>query len=213
MDPKREFKGKVDYQERAICDDLLKQLTQSTNSAAKIKELVPQSPRLRVSDGLYEKGNWLRDAQIGMIGLGLFWIAFGQRHSLAPNNSLWELDVGKLIVLEVFMDVDLLTQIAANYDPMAKVIRNVNGGVLIEINYDEFRKVFRLSEVSNYLEPINFETLDKVYETQRNHLRSGLLKEFFVKIGSLIVVGPRTMEPFSLNLFSLRVKEMYWSLY
>lgn len=47
---------------------------------------------------------------------------------------------------------------------------------------------------------------------QRDHLRSGPLKEFFVKIGGLTVVGPSTMEPFSLNLFTLRAKGMYWSL-
>lgn len=47
---------------------------------------------------------------------------------------------------------------------------------------------------------------------QRNHLRNGPLKEFFVKIGGLIVVGPNTEEPFSLNLFTFRAKGLYWSL-
>lgn len=68
--------------------------------------------------------------------------------------------MGKLIVPGVFMDIDLLTLIAQNYDPVAKCIRNTKGSALIEINDDEFRKVFKLSEVSNYLEPINFETLE-----------------------------------------------------
>lgn len=127
-------------------------------------------------------------------------------------KSIWKLDAGKLIVPRVLMDVDLLTQIAHNYDFVARCIRNVNGRALIEINDDEFRKVFKLSEVSNYLEPINFETLAQVYNVQRDHLRSGPLKEFFVKIGGLTIVGPSTMEPFSLNLFTLRAKGMYWSL-
>lgn len=40
------------------------------------------------------------------------------------------------------MDVDLLTQIAKNYDPITKTVRNINGGVLIEIKDDEFRRDF-----------------------------------------------------------------------
>lgn len=127
-------------------------------------------------------------------------------------NSIWELDVGKLIVPRVFMDMDLLTQTANNYDPNTQTIKNVNGGSLIEINDDEFRNVFRLSEVSNYLESINFETLGQVYNAQRDHLKNGHLKEFFAKIGGLTIVGPSTMELFSLNLFTLRDKGMYWSL-
>lgn len=47
-----------------------------------------------------------------MAGLGLFRVGFGQRKSPALINSIWELDVGKLVVPRVFMDVDLLTQIA-----------------------------------------------------------------------------------------------------
>lgn len=127
-------------------------------------------------------------------------------------NSIWELDAGKLIILGVLMDVDLLTQSANNYDLVTRCVRNVNGGSLIEINDDESKRFFGLSEVSNYLEPINFETLAKVYEAQRDHLKSGLLKEFFVKIEELTIVGPSTMEPFSLKLFTFRAKGMYWSL-
>lgn len=81
----------------------------SLNAAAKIKELVIKAPRLRIGDGLYDKGRWLRDSQIGISGMGLFKVGFSQRHVSAPMNSIWELDVGKLVVPGVFMDVDLLT--------------------------------------------------------------------------------------------------------
>lgn len=107
-----------------------------------MKELVPKSPRLRIGDGLYDKGYWLRDAQIGMTGLGLCRVGFGQRNSSTPINNIWELDVGNLVVPGVFMNVDLLTQIAKNCDPITKTVRNLNGGTLIEINDDEFWKSF-----------------------------------------------------------------------
>lgn len=88
MAPRRDFTRNVNYQEKAIYDDFLEQLTVSTNVAAKIKELVPKAPRLRIGDGFYDKGNWLRDPQIGISGLGLFKVGFGQRHSLGPMNSI-----------------------------------------------------------------------------------------------------------------------------
>lgn len=110
------------------------------------------------------------------------------------------------------MDMDLLTQIAHNYDPVTRSIRDINGKALIEINNEEFRSAFGLNEFTNFLEPINFKSLAQIYSAQRNHLRNGPLMEFFVKIGGLIVVGPNTEEPFSLNLFTLRAKGMYWSL-
>lgn len=72
MAPRREFTGKVNYQDRNICDDFLEHLTMSLNVAAKIKELVPKAPHLRIGDSLYDKGRWLRDSQIGISGLGLF---------------------------------------------------------------------------------------------------------------------------------------------
>lgn len=62
MAPRRDFKGKFNYKERAICDDFLEQLTISTNVTAKMKELVSKAPRLRIGDGLYDKGKWLRES-------------------------------------------------------------------------------------------------------------------------------------------------------
>lgn len=62
----------------------------STNARVQIKELVPKHPRLKIGDGLYDKGNWLRDPEIGMSGLGLFKVGFGQRNSPAPMNGIWE---------------------------------------------------------------------------------------------------------------------------
>lgn len=38
------------------------------------------------------------------------------------------------------------------------------------------------------------------------------MREFFAKIGGLILVGPSTIEPFPMNFFTLRVKGVYWSL-
>lgn len=56
----------------------------STNQASKVKELVPRAPCLKIGEGLYDKGNWLRDPQVRLSRLGLFKVGFGMRNSLAP---------------------------------------------------------------------------------------------------------------------------------
>lgn len=67
--PKKGFSGKVEYASRNIHDDFLEQLAKSTNELAQIKMIIPVNPRLKIVDGLYDKGNWVRDAITSKIGL------------------------------------------------------------------------------------------------------------------------------------------------
>ena len=69
MPPKKGFSRKVDYASRNIHNDFLQQLNESTNESIQIKKLVPVNPRLQVANGLYDKGNWTRDALTSKIGL------------------------------------------------------------------------------------------------------------------------------------------------
>ena len=42
------------------------------NELARAKELTPKIPRLLVSEGFYDKANWLRDVEVSIGGLGIF---------------------------------------------------------------------------------------------------------------------------------------------
>lgn len=72
MPPKKGFSGKIDYASRNIHDDFLDQLSESTNDFSQIKKFIPVNPRSRVVDGLYDRGNWTRDAVTSKTGLQLF---------------------------------------------------------------------------------------------------------------------------------------------
>ena len=72
MPPKKVFFGQEDYLDRNIHDDLLELLLESTNETVKVKKLTSKNPRLKIADGLYDKGNWVRDAITSKIGLYLF---------------------------------------------------------------------------------------------------------------------------------------------
>ena len=62
MPPKKAFSGQVNYMNRNVHDDLLELLSESTTELAQVKKLTSLDPRLRIVDGLYDKGNWVRDA-------------------------------------------------------------------------------------------------------------------------------------------------------
>lgn len=108
----KDFSGKVDYLKRAVHDDFLEQMPQSMNELARGRVLIPKNPRLLVSEGFYDKVNWLRDAEVSVGGLELFQKWFAERKLDTPINNVWEFDIGKLIVLGVFFDDDLLAVMA-----------------------------------------------------------------------------------------------------
>ena len=55
MPPKKEFSGQV----RSVRDNLLKLLLGSTVETAQVKKLTSLNPRLRIANGLYDKGDWV----------------------------------------------------------------------------------------------------------------------------------------------------------
>ena len=69
MPPNKAFSGQVNYMNRNVHDDLLELLLESTTKPAQVKRLTSLDPRLRIVDGLYDKGNWVRDATTDQSGL------------------------------------------------------------------------------------------------------------------------------------------------
>ena len=62
MPPKKAFFRQVNYMNRNFHDDLLELLLESTTEPTQVKKLTSLGPRLRIADGLDDKGNWVRDA-------------------------------------------------------------------------------------------------------------------------------------------------------
>ena len=95
------------------------------------------NPRLRLGDGLYDKGNWVQDAHTSQTSLNLFKKWFAERKLFAPHANIWNFDLGKLVVPSVFMDYDLLEAVAKNYDQATRVVRRIDGEILITISPEE----------------------------------------------------------------------------
>ena len=61
MPPKKVFLWQVDNASRNIHDDLLELLPKPANEYAKMKKLFYMNLRLKIEDGLYDRGNLVRD--------------------------------------------------------------------------------------------------------------------------------------------------------
>ena len=62
MPPKKVFFGQENYLDRNIHDDLLELLPDSTIETIQVKKITSLNPRIRIKDGLYDKGNLVQDA-------------------------------------------------------------------------------------------------------------------------------------------------------
>ena len=121
--------------------------------------------------------------------------------------------MGKSVVPNVFPDVDLLRAVAIRYDPITRVIRDNDGGVLLEINRDVIQQNFDLSEPSDDLVPINLEEMKEEYAKLKSLVRVKLLPPHLVKAGdSQFHISPSDQEPFRLNCFGKPFLATFYSL-
>ena len=72
MPPKKGFSGQIDYLSRNVNDDFLELLPESTVETVQVKRLNSLNPSLKIADGLYDKGNCIKDAHTSQTGLNLF---------------------------------------------------------------------------------------------------------------------------------------------
>lgn len=60
-------------------------------------------------------------------GWELFLYAFTRRDALYPGKNVWCYDLGKLVVPNVFIEVDLMLHFVDRYDDTNRVITNIEG--------------------------------------------------------------------------------------
>ena len=69
-------------------DDFLEQFPLSINEITKGRELIPKNPREIVAECFYDKSNWVRDAQLFMGNLELFFKWFSKRNLDTPMRNV-----------------------------------------------------------------------------------------------------------------------------
>ena len=68
------------------------------------------------------------------------------------------------------MDSYLLTVVAQNYDPVARMVRGINRECLVKITTEEIQGVFGMDPTTNYREVIKFQGLEKEYLSHKDQI-------------------------------------------
>ena len=72
-----------------------------------------------------------------------------------PHKNVWDFDVGRLVVLGVFLDVDLLMSMTNRHDPLTRVVNNYVGEWLFVGTSQVIREVFLLNTNVSLLQKID----------------------------------------------------------
>lgn len=68
-----------------------------------------------------------RDANIPHTSRSLFWYFYNNRDEKVPRSNPWNLDLVKVIVPNVFIDVELIKVLAHNYKKETRTVRGIDG--------------------------------------------------------------------------------------
>ena len=80
-----------------------------------------------------------------MHGHSLFWYFFANSIEKEPKNNPWRFDLEKVVVPNVFVDVELINVLAKHYEPSTRTVRKLDGMPLLVITKSYVEQCFRLS--------------------------------------------------------------------
>jgi len=130
----------------------------------------------------------------------------------SQHANIWNFDLGKLVVPSVFMDYDLLEAMEKNYDQAIRVVRRIDGEILVTISPEEIRQVSGLGPLTNYHVHIDLKRLEKEHMSKKDAIRQGTLRAHIGKIGTLPAITTSSREPFKGAYFNTTVVEAYKTL-
>lgn len=82
----------------------------------------------------------------------------------------------------VYMDVDLLKALAANYDPVTRTVRDFDGVDMVKVTREEIAGIFKLVEWSEDMVPIDEKVLRVEYERVRYSFNISILSKYLASI-------------------------------
>jgi len=116
-------------------------------------------------------------------------------------SNPWHLNLGKLVVLDVFVNVELLKLLAKHYNPSLKAICNPQGEPVIHLSKNAICEVFDLDDLRTV--PIVYEDLDKEYWRMDKMYNGWRLPLHRPKAkGPIVPLNDNDGPPFHLSLFS-----------
>lgn len=195
---------------RNLYDDFLDQLPRSTNDR-RLGLVLMQGNKL--VEGLVYNSCNVVEVRAPLGGLDMFKLWYGQRNLQHPLCNRWKYDMEKLVVPNVFPDIDLLRVVASRYDPDSWTVRDSDGEVMLTINKEEFQQVFDLSDPSTSMTPIDAEAFKAEYEMSHAFFRTKLLHPHLARArGQRYQIDQDEQEPLRIECFAKHFLGTYYSL-
>lgn len=120
---------------RALNQDLLNQFSASSMKSRGVKSK---------EDDLEDNQEFVGDIWTKIRGYDLFMFHWKRRMSLEPVSNPWRLNIGRLVVPNVFISLELIKALASKYDPKTKTIYDKDNNPLVPIRKDFIETIFNL---------------------------------------------------------------------
>ena len=137
----------------------------STKFAEEWLKILPKSSNAQNANvhAFRDAYSFCRDAQVPHTnGTELFWFFYKNRVQNVPVSNPWTRNLGKLIVPEVYMDVDLIKALVNAYNPTTWPFHRKDMSILCTLSKDAFVEAFDLQGPMSV--PINLEKLEAAFE-------------------------------------------------
>lgn len=124
----------------------------------------------------------------------------------------WTLNLGKLVVSNVFVDPMLIRELEKAYYVSSQMVRTIEGYVLLDISPNAIIQCFELDKFA--LTRINMDNLKMEYENKRDKYMKDLVPHFMRKLykDSWNYFMPSEREPFNLDCFEPYFIKTYYAL-
>lgn len=143
MPPKREQSEVKDSQPK-IKDEEPKVKKRPLHQS--IVDILPGSTKEGKKNFLVDIAQSCRDALISKSGWDLFLYFYNKRNEKISVSNAWMLDIARLIVPNVFFDVEFIRLLAKNYHSATKTVRFSNDTVLVEVTRKAIIECFGLNK-------------------------------------------------------------------
>lgn len=78
----------------------------------------------------------------------IFHLFYQKRDKAAPVSNPWNLNLGKLVVPNVFVEPLLIRELTKNYHLRSMIVRTVTGHILLDISIDAIAECFDLDKTT-----------------------------------------------------------------
>lgn len=171
--------------------------------------------------GLVEKGprkffrdlaQGYRDPLIPQLGWNLDWYFYWNRNNKVLTSNSWTLDFAKLIVPNVFIEIEIIKSLSHSYHAPTKIVRLPNGECLVDVTRDAIIKCFKLNK--QVVTEVNLVKLEQEYKRLRRTYQ-GYELPLHMKRGDdnrKIPIPSSKVEPLQVLEFQVYFKNTYHAL-